>query len=168
MFKRLDYKDLEQKYLIVILRKSRHKLTGREIPCFSLNQLKLLSTALDLMLNVFAHSDVSLANILPIDYFKCMSMCNTTGYAETFLDLRKWLAKSTRLNQSMQLPLCCALRYLNFEVNGKPRFYRSPNISRCQVSDCHSKSVDENKDNEKEKLSNRWKVSIHYQILLLL
>ena len=45
--------------------------------------------ALDLMLNVLAHSDVLLANILPIYYFKCMSMGNTIGYAETFLDLRK-------------------------------------------------------------------------------
>ena len=59
------------------------------IACFSLNQLKLLSMALELMLSVLTHSDVSLANILPADYFKCMSICITKGYAETFLDLRK-------------------------------------------------------------------------------
>ena len=42
---------------------------------------------LELMLNVLAHSDASLANILPPDYFKCMPMGNRKGYAETFLDL---------------------------------------------------------------------------------
>ena len=89
LFKRLDYKDLEQKHLIIILRTSRHKLTGREIPCFSLNQQQLVSMAQEIILSVLAHSEVSLANILPIDYFKCMSMCITMGYTETFLDLRK-------------------------------------------------------------------------------
>ena len=71
-------------------------MTGKEedisligIACFSLNQMKLLSMALEVMLSVLAHSDVSVANILPADYFKCMSMCITKGYAETFLDLRK-------------------------------------------------------------------------------
>ena len=59
------------------------------IACFSLNQLKLLSMALEIILRVLAHSDVSLANILPADYFKCMSMCVTKGYAASFLDLRK-------------------------------------------------------------------------------
>ena len=59
------------------------------IACFSLNQLKLLSMVLELMLSVLAHSDVSLADILPADYFKCMPMCITKVYAETFLDLRK-------------------------------------------------------------------------------
>ena len=59
------------------------------IACFSLNQLKMLSMALELMLCVLAHSDVSLTNILPVDYFKCMSMCITKGYVETFLDLSK-------------------------------------------------------------------------------
>ena len=58
------------------------------IACFSLNKLKLLSMALELMLSMFAHSNVSLASILPIDYFKCMPMSITKGYAETFLDLR--------------------------------------------------------------------------------
>ena len=41
------------------------------------------------MLSVLAHFGVSLANVLPIDYFKWMSMCITKNYAETFLDLRK-------------------------------------------------------------------------------
>ena len=45
--------------------------------------------AIELMLSVLAHFDVSLANVLPIDYFKWMSMCIAKGYAETFLDLRK-------------------------------------------------------------------------------
>ena len=45
--------------------------------------------ALELMLSVLAHPDASLANVLPIDYFKYMSMCITMDYAETFLDLRK-------------------------------------------------------------------------------
>ena len=45
--------------------------------------------ALELMLSVLADSDASLANILPIDYFKCMPMCITKNCAETFLDLRK-------------------------------------------------------------------------------
>ena len=45
--------------------------------------------ALELMLSVLAHSDASLANIPPSNDFKCMPMCILTGYAETFLDLRK-------------------------------------------------------------------------------
>ena len=45
--------------------------------------------ALELMLSVVARFDVSLANILPIDYFKCVSINITKVYAETFLDLRK-------------------------------------------------------------------------------
>ena len=57
------------------------------IACFSLNQLKLLSMALELMLNMLAHS-VSLANILRINYFKCMPVCITKGYAENFLYLK--------------------------------------------------------------------------------
>ena len=51
--------------------------------------MKLLSVALELMLTVLAYSDVSLANILPIDYFKCMLMYIAKGYAETFLDLKE-------------------------------------------------------------------------------
>ena len=73
MFKRLNYKDLEQKkHLIIILGNTRHKI--------ELNVLMLI---------VLAQFDVSLANVLPIDYFKWMSMCITKNYAETFLDLRK-------------------------------------------------------------------------------
>ena len=72
---------------------------------------------LELMLSVLGHFDVSLANILTADYFKCMSIYITKGYVETFLDLRKWLKKSTHLNLSMRLPLRCALRYLNFEAD---------------------------------------------------
>ena len=41
--------------------------------------------ALELMLSLLAHSDVSLANMLPINYFKCMSMSITLDCAETFL-----------------------------------------------------------------------------------
>ena len=71
----------------------------------------------ELILIVLAHSAVSLANILPIDYLKSMSICITKGYAETCLHLRKWLTMSTRLNQSMRLPLSCALRNLNSEAD---------------------------------------------------
>ena len=64
-------------------------MTGREISYFSLNQLKLLSMALGLMLSMLAHSDVLLADILPIDYFKYMSMCIATVYGETFYRPKK-------------------------------------------------------------------------------
>ena len=64
-------------------------MTGIEIPCFSLNQLKLLSMALGLMLSMLARSDVLLADILLIDYFKHMSMCITMGYGETFYRPKK-------------------------------------------------------------------------------
>ena len=100
-----------------------HKLTGRKkkhilgIACFSLNQLKLLSMALELMLSVLASSAISLEIILSIDYFKSMRMHITKGYAETFLHLRKWLTKSTRINQSMRLPLRYTLQYWNSEAN---------------------------------------------------
>ena len=86
MFKRLDFKDLEHKALIIILRNievqvdwKRKKTFFNEIAWVSPNQLKLLSMALELMLSVLSHSDNSLANILPIDYFKCMPMCITKG-----------------------------------------------------------------------------------------
>ena len=87
------------------------------ITCFSLNQLKLLSMALELMLSVLASSAISLEIILSIDYFKSMRMHITKGYAETFLHLRKWLTKSTRINQSMRLPLRYTLQYWNSEAN---------------------------------------------------
>ena len=45
--------------------------------------------ALEITLSVLVCSDVSLANIFPIDYLKSMSMFITMGYAETFLDLKK-------------------------------------------------------------------------------
>ena len=38
------------------------------IACFSLNQQKLLSMTLELILSMFARSDTSPTNILPIDY----------------------------------------------------------------------------------------------------
>ena len=82
-------------------RERRHFFIG--ITCFILNQLKLLSVALELMLSVLAHCAISLENIVPIDYFKSMRMHITKGYAETFLHLRKRLTKSTLLNQSMRL-----------------------------------------------------------------
>ena len=56
---------------------------------------------------MLAHSDASLANILPIDYFKFMPMCITKGYTKTSLDL----------NQSIRLPLRCALHYLNSKAD---------------------------------------------------
>ena len=75
--------------------------------CHSLSQLKLLSMALELMLNL----------LILLSVLQIYAMCITKGYAETFLELRMWLTKSTRLNQSMRLPLCCGLRYLNSEAD---------------------------------------------------
>ena len=86
------------------------------IACFILNQLKLLSMTLKLILSVLAHSAISLENILHIHYFKSMRMHITKSYAETFLHQRKWLTKSMRLTQSMRLLLRCALQYLNSEA----------------------------------------------------
>ena len=54
------------------------------IAYLSLNQLKLLSVALELMLSVLAHSAISFENIFPIDYFNNMRMDITKGYADTF------------------------------------------------------------------------------------
>ena len=88
MFKRLDFKDLEHKVLIILLRniypatswlKEKEDIFFNGMACFSLNQLKLLSVALELILSLLSHSDASLTNILPIDYFKCMPMCITKG-----------------------------------------------------------------------------------------
>ena len=49
----------------------------------------MLSMALELMLNVLAHSDAALANILSTDYFHMYAMYIRKGYPETFLDLIK-------------------------------------------------------------------------------
>ena len=89
-------------------------LTG--IACYCLNQLKLLSMALKLMLSL--HILLSRLQI----YFllitiKYMLMYITMGYTETFLDLRKRLTKSTHLNQLIRLSLRCAFRYLNSEAD---------------------------------------------------
>ena len=151
MFKKLDYRDLEQKYLITIL---RNKLNGREISCFSLNHLKLLSTALELMLSLLAHSDVSLANIHPIDYFKCISMCITMDNAEVFYSLKKVTdkvdaPKSVNAVAAALCPLIPELQGRHSQRQMALLLPRSASVSKCQVSDCHSKSIDENKDNEK-------------------
>ena len=97
-----------------IMEKENISLTG--IACYSLSQLKLLSMALELMFSLLillSHLQVYFLLIT----FKCMLMYITKGYAETFLDLRKLLTKSTRLNPSMRLPLRCTLRYLNSEAD---------------------------------------------------
>ena len=66
---------------------------------------------------------------------------------------KKVTDKDDAPNQSMSLPQCCALGYLNFEADSQhqmvPTLPCSPNISKCQVSDCHEKSIDENKDMRK-------------------
>ena len=101
-------------YVLCLWGKEETSLTW--IACYSLSQLKLLSMALELMLSLLI-----LLSCLQIYFlliiFKYMLMYISKGYAETFLHLRKWLAKSTLLNQSMQLPLRCALRYLNSEAD---------------------------------------------------
>ena len=48
--------------------------------------------------------------------FKYMLMYVTKGYTESYLDL-KWLTESTRLSQSIRLPLCCTLGYLKSEAD---------------------------------------------------
>ena len=97
-----------------IIEKEDNSLTG--ISCHSLNQLKLLSMALELMLSLLILLSRLQIYFLLIT-FKYMLMYITKGYTETFLDLRKRLTKLTRLNPLMQLPLCCALRYLNSEAD---------------------------------------------------
>ena len=109
------------------------KLTGREIPCFSLKQLKLLSMDLELMLSVLAHSDVSLANILPKDYFKCMSMCIRRKKVTATVDA----PKSVNAVAAMLHPWISELRGKHGQRQMTPRFFRSPNRSKCQLSDCH-------------------------------
>ena len=46
-------------------------------------------------------------------------------------------------------PWISELRGRHSQRQMTPRPLRSANISKCQVSDCDQKSVDENKDNEK-------------------
>ena len=92
------------------------------------------------MLSVLANFDASLANILPIDYFKCMSV-HDKELRWDILRPKKVTDKDDAPNQSMSLPQCCALGYLNFEADSQhqmvPTLPCSPNISKCQVSDCH-------------------------------
>ena len=123
MFKILDYKDLEHISLIIFFKKhlgtswleENEDISFIGIACFSLNQLKLLSMALELILSLLILISCLQVYFLLIT-FKYMIMYITKGYAETLLHLRKWLTKSTHLNQWMQLPLRCALRYLNSEA----------------------------------------------------
>ena len=83
--------------------KEKEDISFIGIADFSLKKLKLLSMALELMLSVLAHSDALLANI-PLIYYFIMPMCITKGYAETFLDLTKWLTKSKHLkNHALSL-----------------------------------------------------------------
>ena len=97
-----------------IIAKEGISLTG--IACYSLSQLKLLSMDLELMLGLIVLQSHLQIYFLLIT-FKYMLMYSTRDYAETFLDLRKWLTKSTRLNLSMRLPLRCDLRHLNSEAD---------------------------------------------------
>ena len=53
--------------------------------CFSLSQLKMLSMVLELMLSLLADSDVSLANIFPIDYFQMYAYVHYKGLRWDFL-----------------------------------------------------------------------------------
>ena len=79
--------------------------------------------------------------MLPADYFKCMSMCTkkVTDKVDAPILVN---AVSTAL-----CPSISELRGRHSQQQMAPRFNRSPNISKCQVSDCQS--IDENKDNEK-------------------
>ena len=119
-----------------IIEKEDISLTG--IACYSLSQQKLFSMALELMLSLL------ILLPLPTDYFQIYATYITKGCAETSLDLRKWLTKTTRLNQSRRLLLCCA--YLNSEADianaMAPWLPRSPNLRKCQDSDCHWKSIE--------------------------
>ena len=86
------------------------------IACYSLSQLKHLSVALELMLSLLILMSRLQIYFLLIT-FKYMLMYIIKGYADTFLDLRKRLTKSSRLNPSVRLPLRCALRYLKSEAD---------------------------------------------------
>ena len=90
-----------------VIEKEDVSLTG--IACYILSQLNLPSMALEPMLSLLILLSC-LQIYFPLITFKYMLIYITKGYAETFLDLRKWLAKSTHLNQSMRLPLRRALR----------------------------------------------------------
>ena len=65
----------------------------------------------------------------------------TKGYAETFLDLRKRLTKSARLNvnavAAALYPSISELRGRHSQCQIAPRLPRSPDLIKCQVSDCH-------------------------------
>ena len=92
-----------------IIEKEDISLTGNAY--YSLSQQKLLSMALELMLSLL------ILLPLPTDYFQIYATYITKGCAETSLNLRKWLTKTTRLNQSRRLLLCCAPPYLNSEAD---------------------------------------------------
>ena len=115
-----------------IIEKEDILLTG--IACYSLTQLKLLSMVLEVMLSLLI-----LLSRLQIYFqlitFKYMLLYITKGYAEIFLHLRKWLTKSTHLNQLMWLLLRCALRYLNSEANiANAKWHPGFSVHPIQVS----------------------------------
>lgn len=59
-----------KKQLGTSLLEKKEDISFIEITCFSLSQLKLLSMALEVMLSLLAYFDVSLSNILSINYFQ--------------------------------------------------------------------------------------------------
>ena len=94
------------------------------------------------MLSMLAHSDVSLANILPADYFKCMSKCIAKGYGEKILRPKKVTDKvdAPKSVNAVAAALCPSISELqgrHSQCQMAPRLPRSPNICNCQVSDCH-------------------------------
>ena len=67
----------------------REDISLTRIACYSLRQLKLLSMALELMLNLLILlSGLQIYFLLLLSNI-CLYMYITKGYAETFLDLRK-------------------------------------------------------------------------------
>ena len=59
--------------------KKKEDISFSGIACFSLSRLKLFSMALELILSLLAHSDVSLANILPINCLQIYAYVHYKG-----------------------------------------------------------------------------------------
>ena len=102
------------------------------ITCFSLNQLKLLSMALELMLRVLAHCAISLENILPIDNFKSMHK----GLCWDFLTPMKVTDKvdAPKLINAVAAALCPSISELQGRHSQRqmaPQLPCSPNLNKC-------------------------------------
>lgn len=124
-----------KKHLVKSWLEKKQDIYFTGISCFSLSQLKLLSVAVELMLNLIYLISRSQINFL-LATFKCILMYSTKGYAENFLNLKKWQTNSTHLKQSMQLPLRCTLRYLNSD-KANARWHPGFPVQLIYVSDWH-------------------------------